>query len=133
MSKIIISEEKLRKAVHTAMSDIFEIEKEDSEMISTKVIEILKKDLIEIDDKIVERIEDANRGVRRNADILEEVTMVNNDYQRSANKNYDESISKQKSENKSLDDTLRDYERLNGELEDNVERLEYLVRNLNRY
>lgn len=133
MSKIIISEEKLRKAVHKAMSDIFEIEKEDSEMISTKVIEILKKDLIEIDDKIVERIEDANRGVRRNADILEEVTMVNNDYQRSANKNYDESISKQKSENKSLDDTLRDYERLNGELEDNVERLEYLVRNLNRY
>ncbi|OFS35723.1 hypothetical protein HMPREF2956_02060 [Staphylococcus sp. HMSC055B03] len=133
MSKIIISEEKLRKAVHTAMSDIFEIEKEDSEMISTKVIEILKKDLIEIDDAIVERIEDANRGVRRNADILEEVTMVNNDYQRSANKNYDESISKQKSENKSLDDTLRDYERLNGELEDNVERLEYLVRNLNRY
>lgn len=133
MSKIIISEEKLRKAVHIAMSDIFEIEKEDSEMISTKVIEILKKDLIEIDDAIVERIEDANRGVRRNADILEEVTMVNNDYQRSANKNYDESISKQKSENKSLDDTLRDYERLNGELEDNVERLEYLVRNLNRY
>lgn len=133
MSKIIISEEKLRKAVHTAMSDIFEIEKEDSEMISTKVIEILKSDLIEIDDAIVERIEDANRDVRRNADILEEVTMVNNDYQRSANKNYDESISRQKSENKSLDDTLRDYERLNGELEDNVERLEYLVRNLNRY
>lgn len=133
MSKIIISEEKLRKAVHTSMSDIFEIEKEDSEMISTKVIEILKKDLIEIDDEIVERIEDANRDVRRNADILEEVTMVNNDYQRSANKNYDESISKQKSENKSLDDTLRYYERLNGELEDNVERLEYLVRNLNRY
>lgn len=133
MSKIIISEEKLRKAVHTAMSDIFEIEKEDSEIISTKVIEILKKDLIEIDDKIVERIEDANRGVRRNADILEEVTMVNNDYQRSANKNYDESISEQKSENKSLDDTLKDYERLNGELEDNVERLEYLVRNVNRY
>ncbi|MCT1513148.1 MULTISPECIES: hypothetical protein [Staphylococcus] len=137
MSKIIISEEKLRKALHTAMSFyfeyIYEIEKEDSEIISTKVIEILKKDLIEIDDKIVERIEDANRDVRRNADILEEVTMVNNDYQRSANKNYDESISKQKSENKSLDDTLRDYERLNGELEDNVERLEYLVRNLNRY
>lgn len=133
MSEIIISEEKLRKAVHTAMSDIFEIEKEDSEIISTKVIEILKKDLIEIDDKIVERIEDANRGVRRNADILEEVTMVNNDYQRSANKNYDESISEQKSENKSLDDTLKDYERLNGELEDNVERLEYLVRNVNRY
>lgn len=133
MSKIIISEEKLRKVVHTAMSDIFEIEKEDSEIISTKVIEILKKDLIEIDDKIVERIEDANRGVRRNADILEEVTMVNNDYQRSANKNYDESISEQKSENKSLDDTLKDYERLNGELEDNVERLEYLVRNVNRY
>lgn len=133
MSKIIISEEKLRKAVHTAMSDIFEIEKEDSEIISTKVIEILKKDLIEIDDKIVERIEDANRGVRRNADILEEVTMVNNDYQRSANENYDESIREQKSENKSLDDTLKDYERLNGELEDNIERLEYLVRNVNRY
>lgn len=133
MSKIIISEEKLRKAVHTAMSDIFEIEKEDSEMISTKVIEILKSDLIEIDDAIVERIEDANRDVRRNADILEEVTMINNDYQRSANKNYDENIREQKSENKSLDDTLRDYERLNGELEDNVERLEYLVRNLNRY
>ena len=137
MSKIIISEEKLRKAVHTAMSvffeDIFEIEKEDSEIISTEVIEILKSDLIEIDDAIVERIEDANRGVRRNADILEEVTMVNNDYQRSANKNYDESISEQKSENKSLDDTLKNYERLNGELEDNLEKLEYLVRNLNRY
>lgn len=133
MSKIIISKEEIRKAVHTAMSDIFEIEKEDSEMVSSKVIENLKSDVIEIDDAIVERIEDANRDVRRNADILEEVTMVNNDYQRSANKNYDESISKQKSENKSLDDTLRDYERLNGELEDNVERLEYLVRNLNRY
>lgn len=133
MSKIIISKEEIRKAVNTAMSDIFEIEKEDSEMVSSKVTENLKSDVIEIDDEIVERIEDANRDVRRNADILEEVTMVNNDYQRSANKNYDESISKQKSENKSLDDTLRDYERLNGELEDNVERLEYLVRNLNRY
>ena len=133
MSKIIISKEEIRKAVNTAMSDIFEVEKEDSEMVSSKVIENLKSDVIEIDDEIVERIEDANRDVRRNADILEEVTMVNNDYQRSANKNYDESISKQKSENKSLDDTLRDYERLNGELEDNVERLEYLVRNLNRY
>jgi len=133
MSKIIISKEEIRKAVHTAMSDIFEIEKEDSEMVSSKVIENLKSDVIEIDDEIVERIEDANRDVRRNADILEEVTMVNNDYQRSANKNYDESISKQKSENKSLDDTLRDYERLNGELEGNVERLEYLVRNVNRY
>ena len=133
MSKIIISKEEIRKAVHTAMNDIFEIEKEDSEMISSKVIENLKSDLIEIDDVIVKQIEDANRNVRRNADILEEVTMINNEYQRSANKNYDESIREQKSENKSLDDTLKDYERLNGELEDNLEKLEYLVRNLNRY
>ena len=125
MSKIIISKEEIRKAVHTAMSDIFEIEKEDSEIISSKVIENLKSDLIEIDD--------VNRNVRRNADILEEVTMINNEYQRSANKNYDENIREQKSENKSLDDTLKDYERLNGELEDNLEKLEYLVRNLNRY
>ena len=125
MSKIIISKEEIRKAVHTAMSDIFEIEKEDSEIISSKVIENLKSDLIEI--------EDVNRNVRRNADILEEVTMINNEYQRSANKNYDENIREQKSENKSLDDTLKDYERLNGELEDNLEKLEYLVRNLNRY
>lgn len=133
MSKIIISKEEIRKAVHTSMSDIFEIEKEDSEMISSKVIENLKNDLVEIDDVIVEQIEDVNRDVRRNADILEEVTMINNEYQRSANKNYDESIREQKSENKSLDDTLKDYERLNGELEDNLEKLEYLVRNLNRY
>ncbi|MCG1589793.1 PspA/IM30 family protein [Staphylococcus epidermidis] len=133
MSKIIISKEEIRKAVYTAMSDIFEIEKEDSEMISSKVIENLKSDLIEIDDVIVEQIEDVNRNVRRNADILEEVTMINNEYQRSANKNYDENIREQKSENKSLDDTLKDYERLNGELEDNLEKLEYLVRNLNRY
>lgn len=133
MSKIIISKEEIKKAVHTDMSDIFEIEKEDSEIISSKVIENLKSNLIEIDDVIVKQIEDVNRNVRRNADILEEVTMINNDYQRSANKNYDESISEQKSENKSLDDTLKDYERLNGELEDNVERLEYLVGKLNRY
>ncbi|ASJ95047.1 hypothetical protein [Staphylococcus epidermidis] len=133
MNEIIISEEKLRKAVRTAMSDIFEIEKEDSEMISSKVIENLKNDLIEIDDVIVEQIEDANRNVRRNADILEEVTMINNEYQRSANKNYDENIREQKSENKSLDDTLKNYERLNGELEDNLETLEYLVGKLNRY
>ncbi|WP_145339543.1 hypothetical protein [Staphylococcus epidermidis] len=133
MSKIIISKEEIKKAVHTDMSDIFEIEKEDSEIISSKVIENLKSNLIEIDDVIVKQIEDVNRNVRRNADILEEVTMINSDYQRSANKNYDESISEQKSENKSLDDTLKDYERLNGELEDNVERLEYLVGKLNRY
>lgn len=133
MSKIIISKEEIRKAVHTAMSDIFEIEKEDSEIISSKVIENLKSDFIEIDDVIVKQIEDVNRNVRRNADILEEVTMINNEYQRSANKNYDENIREQKSENKSLDDTLKDYERLNGELEDNLEKLEYLVRNLNRY
>ena len=133
MSKIIISKEEIKKAVHTAMNDIFEIEKEDSEIISSKVVENLKSDLIEIDDAIVEQIEDANRNVRRNADILEEVTMINNEYQRSANKNYDENIREQKSENKSLDDTLKNYERLNGELEDNLEKLEYLVRNLNRY
>ncbi|TBW89928.1 hypothetical protein EQ808_15740, partial [Staphylococcus hominis] len=81
MSKIIISKEEIKKAVHTAMSDIFEIEKEDSEIISSKVIENLKSDLIEIDDVIVEQIEDVNRDVRRNADILEEVTMINNEYQ----------------------------------------------------
>ena len=133
MSKIIISKEEIKKAVHTARSNICEIEKEDSEIISSKVVENLKSDLIEIDDAIVEQIEDANRNVRRNADILEEVTMINNEYQRSANKNYDENIREQKSENKSLDDTLKNYERLNGELEDNLEKLEYLVRNLNRY
>lgn len=133
MSKIIISKEEIRKAVHTAMSDIFEIGEKDSEIISSKVIENLKSNLIEIDDVIVKQIEDANRNVRRNADVLEEVTMINNEYQRSANKNYDENIREQKSENKSLDDTLKNYERLNGELEDNLEKLEYLVRNLNRY
>lgn len=133
MSKIIISKEEIRKAVHTAMSDIFEIGKKDSEIISSKVIENLKSNLIEIDDVILKQIEDANRNVRRNADVLEEVTMINNEYQRSANKNYDENIREQKSENKSLDDTLKNYERLNGELEDNLEKLEYLVRNLNRY
>ncbi|UTP75769.1 hypothetical protein NFD60_12980 (plasmid) [Staphylococcus epidermidis] len=51
-------------------------------MISSKVIENLKSDLIEIDDVIVEQIEDVNRDVRRNADILEEVTMINNEYQK---------------------------------------------------
>ncbi len=133
MSKIIISKEKLRKAVNTAMNSLFDIEKEDCDMISSKVIENLESDLIEIDDVVVKQIKDVNYDVRRNTDILEEVAMINNDYQRSANENYDESIREQKSENKSLDDTLKDYERLNGELEDNIERLEYLVRNVNRY
>lgn len=133
MSKIIISKEELRKAVHTAMNDIFEIEKEDSDMISSKVIENLKSDLIEVDDMIVEQIKDVNNDVRRNAGILEEVSMINNEYQRSANKNYDENIREQKSENRNLDDTLKRYERLNGELEDGVQKLEYLVRSLDRF